>query len=148
MAAGRPLEYEGDVTVKKAEQYLESCTAPIFNADSSGTLPKELPTIEGLALHLDIARTTVYDWKEKYPAFSYIFEKVMANQSKKLVNNGLLGAYNSTITKVMLTKHGYHDVSESNLKNDGGKFEAGEMSPAMLAITKEFEAKMKKEVLK
>ena len=31
-----------------------------------------------------------------------------------LTNGGLAGQLNSTITKLMLTKHGYHDKAEGN----------------------------------
>lgn len=47
-----------------------------------------------------------------------------------------------------LAKHIYSTKTEVDHKNDGGKFEAGEISPALLALTKEYEEKMKNELLK
>ena len=98
MPAGRPQEYN-ETYVDKANEYLESCD-------------KELPSIEGLAIFLEIARVTVYDWKDKFPEFSYIVEKILAEQAKRLMNNGLQGKWNASISKLILTKHGYSDKQE------------------------------------
>lgn len=71
-----------------------------------------LPSIEGLALHLEIHRSTVYDWQKKYPEFSDIIETLLQKQAQLLINSGLEGTYNPTISKVILTKHGYTDKQE------------------------------------
>lgn len=79
-----------------------------------------LPNIGGLAVYLDIARDTIYDWKKKHPDFSYIVEKILAEQENRLVNGGISGDYNATISKVMMTKHGYregHDLSNPDGSN-------------------------------
>ena len=47
--------------------------------------------------------------------FSNIFEKLMSEQEKVLVNKGLTGDYNSTIAKLILTKHGYSDKQDIDL---------------------------------
>lgn len=103
--AGRPPDYN-DQTVEKAKEYLESCD-------------KELPSLEGLAVFLEIHRSTVYDWKEKYSDFSDILERILTEQAKRLMNNGLSGKWNSTISKLILTKHGYSDKTETDITTKG-----------------------------
>lgn len=94
----RPQEYNQSYT-DKAKEYLD-------------TIGKNLPSIEGLAVFLEIHRSTVYDWKSKFPEFSDILEKLLAVQADSLMNNGLNGKWNSTISKLILTKHGYSDKQE------------------------------------
>jgi len=101
--AGRPTIY-CDEMVAKAADYLDTYT-------DDGDV---IPSIEGLALRLCIARSTVYKWAEeegKEP-FSDILDQLMAKQGKELINKGLTGDFNSTISKLILTKHRYSDKQE------------------------------------
>ena len=128
MKAGRPIEYTDDI-VEKAKQYLDECVDEIEEyhktrgekSDSYDRLVRgKLPTIEGLAVYLDIARDTIYEWekskdengKKKYPAFSDILSKLREKQADALINNGLSGDYNPVISKLLLAKHGYVDKQE------------------------------------
>jgi len=95
---GRPLEYEAVKIAKGVAAYITASKKQHY-----------LPTIEGLAVHLCVARETLYAWAKKFPEFSDIFEQLRAAQASQLIQNGLIGTYNSTITKLMLTKHGYVD---------------------------------------
>ena len=63
-----------------------------------------IPTIEGLAVYLNVSRSTIYEWKAKNKEFSDILESLMARQAKELFSNGLTGDFNPTITKLILTK--------------------------------------------
>ena len=116
-AGGRPTEYNEEI-LTKARQYLSECVDDEDEFHSTRGEKSDgyqrlvrvrIPTIEGLAVYLKINRCTVYDWKEKYQKFSDIFEELLAKQADRLLNNGLSGNYNSTIAKVMLTKHGYRE---------------------------------------
>lgn len=79
-----------------------------------------LPTIEGLALHLGITRETVYDWETKNPEFSDIVGKLRSAQAQKLIQNSLVGRYNPTIAKLILSgKHGYVEKSEVDNNHSG-----------------------------
>lgn len=106
-STGRPTGYSRSI-ITKAKYYLANYSK----------LGDEVPQISGLALHLGVHRDTLYEWAkdEKKKTFSDIFEQVKAKQENVLVNNGLLGKYNSAITKMMLTKHGYSD----KLETEGG----------------------------
>lgn len=98
-----------------------------------------IPSIEGLTLHLKLARSTVYAWCDTptqhddetpqayakrcdlHEQFSDIVETVLVKQSRTLINHGLDNQFNSTIAKLMLSgKHGYVEKSEvdQNLKGD------------------------------
>jgi hypothetical protein len=101
MAVGRPTIYEALTVAKAVKAYVEKRQAKRY-----------IPTIEGLAVHLGVSRDTLYEWEDKYPDFSDILEQLRAAQADQLIQNGLIGYFNSTITKLMLTKHGYADRQE------------------------------------
>lgn len=107
---GRPTEYNEEI-LNKAKEYLESCT----DTDKG----VKLPSIEGLARYLQIARSTLYLWEKEHQDFSDILEDIKTEQAERLINNGLSGNYNSTITKLILTKHGYSDKTESDVTSGG-----------------------------
>lgn len=102
MTAGRPKEFNDEV-LEKAASYLGQCD-------------DHVPSVAGLALYMGISRPTVYDWKSQYEKFSYIVEEIMATQESKLLNGGLGGEFNASISKLMLTKHGYSDKVETDNK--------------------------------
>lgn len=70
-----------------------------------------LPTLEGLALHLKITRSTLYEWRKdpEKKDFSDIVDELLSKQAASLIHNGVNGKSNSNITKLLLTKHGYVD---------------------------------------
>jgi hypothetical protein len=120
MPAGRPIEYS-EAILKLADQYVTSCEdkiEPVVSGESEKfTTYKEkirvnLPTIEGLAIHLGIHKDTIYDWEKKYPEFSDVINVLRGKQARELINKGLSGDYNPIIAKLLLTKHGYTDKSE------------------------------------
>lgn len=122
MAGGRPTEYSEQVLIDSKE-YVDSCedeiTSVISGQSDSFTkyeqkLKVNIPTIEGLARYLKIHRSTVYAWQKEHPEFSDIIEELQQKQAERLLSNGLSGDYNSTIAKVLLTKHGYTDKQEIN----------------------------------
>jgi len=104
-----PTKYTDEIIVK-AQNYLD-------NYADNGEV---IPTIAGLALELSIHRATLYDWKDQEgkEQISDIIRDVMLKQEVKLINGGLSGDHNSTIVKLMLTKHGYHDKQHTELSGD------------------------------
>lgn len=126
---GRPSDYSEDV-LKKAKQYLADCQDEDVQVVKQANVEKgyemyenrlkvNLPSIAGLAIVLGIWRSTIYKWADKHPAFKDILEAILAEQEKRLVENGLGGTYNSNIVKLALGKHGYSDKQELTGK-DGG----------------------------
>ena len=121
----RPTDYNEEVLVR-AREYISKCQDEIeeyhkTRGEKSDTFDRlvrvKLPTIEGLAVHLQISRDTVYAWKEAHKEFSYIIEELQSIQADRLLNSGLSGDYNPTIAKVLLTKHGY--VDKQDITSDG-----------------------------
>jgi len=99
---GRPTKYNQAIQ-DKAEEYLSSYLK----------LGELVPTVVGLAIHMDVATNTVYNWAtEEKPNFLRIFTRVEQLQHRGLVNGGLSGEYNPAITKMMLTHHGYSDKKQ------------------------------------
>lgn len=111
MTAGRPTDYS-EALLKKAREYL-----------SNRPEDEVVPSIEGLADYIGVTRTTIYDWEsqEEKAEFSYIVEQVRHKQAKELINKGLEGKFNPTMSKVILTKHGYTDKSELDVTTKGDK---------------------------
>lgn len=104
----RPVEYSQEY-VENTKNYLESCIDTPADRESDIKASVKIPTIEGLAVYLGINKDTVYDWEKKYDEFSVVISKLRGQQADRLINNGLSGSYNSTIAKVLLTKHGYRE---------------------------------------
>lgn len=110
---GRPPLYSAEL-LSQAYWYLDH-----FNKGGE----EHIPTIAGLADHLKVSRETCYAWSEdpEKEEFSDIMASVMRKQEKILVNKGLLGSFNSTVTKLMLTKHNYSDKVETDITTGGEK---------------------------
>ena len=103
-AGGRPTDYCPEI-VEKAKQYLTDYT-------NEGDV---IPSVEGLSEYIGKSRTCIYDWakEEGKEEFSDTLEKLNALQKRVLLNKGLKSEFNSNITKMMLTKHGYSDKVEN-----------------------------------
>jgi hypothetical protein len=152
---GRPSLYN-DQTCTNAQEYLDSCVDQQYTrvkteGDKSvsydNLIKVKLPTKEGLALHLDVAMDTLYDWGKKYPQFSDILDKLNRMRAERLQNGGLSGEYNSTIAKLLLSKHGYVDRQEVT-GADGGPQEHVVVSSDNNDLVKEYEEKLKKRIVK
>lgn len=119
----RPTDFS-DQVLKDAWSYVQDFANDSLEVTQTGaTLPTvnlkvQLPTIEGLALYLEISRSTLYLWQKEHQAFSDIIEVLQQKQAQVLINNGLGGRYNPTIAKVLLTKHGYTDKQEIDQRTD------------------------------
>lgn len=109
--AGRPTIYNQSV-IDRANDYLDKCLA-----GEAG-----LPSIVDLCLHIGINKATVYRWRkdEEKSIFCDILDKVEMLQESSLIKNGLSGDYNSTIAKMMMTKHGYSDKQELDHTSSDG----------------------------
>lgn len=110
-AGGRPTLFNDEILVR-SKDYLNVCR-DVMNGDK---IKVNLPTIEGLALCLEVTRSTVYLWQKEHPEFSDILDTLLQKQAQALINNGLSGSYNSPIAKLLLAKHGYTDKQEIDYK--------------------------------
>jgi hypothetical protein len=126
--AGRPTEYTDELP-GRVQEYIDSCqdeTKQVVVGESEKfTSYKEkvivkLPSIEGLAAFLGISKDTVYQWEKIHPAFSDVLHTLRTQQAERLINNGLSGDYNPVIAKLLLTKHGYAEKTESEVYGKDG----------------------------
>lgn len=137
--AGRPTKYSPQI-LKKADEYISSCVDEYFDYHKtqgarSDTYERKirvnLPTVEGLALHLDVHRDTLHQWSKDYPLFSDKLEKLKALQAQRLMSGGLSGDYNPTIAKLLLAStHGMTD--RTDLTSDGEKLPVPLLANAVL----------------
>ena len=76
-----PTKYNPLTTIQKIEKYLQS----------TGREQTELPTVEGLALYLDVTSETIRQWSKEYPEFSLTIKKLADKQKTQLMNDGMYG---------------------------------------------------------
>jgi hypothetical protein len=119
MAGGRPTIYNEEI-LKNTRKYISNCEDLDEDKDNGIKAKVNLPTIEGLAYELKINKDTINEWRkdEDKKEFSVLIDELLAKQARQLVNCGLAGTYNSTIAKVLLTKHGYREGIENT--GEGG----------------------------
>ena len=106
---GRPSELIE--SLGKAKEYLDGGYLNVNEV---------IPNIAGLACYLGKSRSTVYLYAKQNTEFSDILEGILAMQESKLITGGLQGVYNPTITKLMLTKHGYSDRQDVDHTSSDG----------------------------
>ena len=104
-----------DELIAKANEY-------IYDFRSNDDI---IPSVAGLACYLDIARSTIYKYKDENPDFSDILERIEQLQEKMLINGGLMGDFNAPITKLMMTKHGYSDKQDVDHTTGGKEIKSG-----------------------
>ena len=113
--AGRPTKYSEEI-LDKAVEYV----ALFFEG---GIIPEDevMPSIEGLALYLEISRPTIYDWaaQDDKEEFSYIVEKLRAKQGLILLTGVLTKKLDSSMGKAILSKHGYSEKTEQDITSKG-----------------------------
>jgi hypothetical protein len=126
MVSGRLTDYS-DELVEKAQAYANG------GWRESGD---QLPQIAGLAIELGISRETVYAWSRdpNKGIFSDIVMRIRAAQERALVNGGLDGRFNASVTKLMLHKHDYSERVETDIKStDGSMTPSRGLDPSTLS---------------
>lgn len=116
----RPMKYDSWKYQLLARKYIEECEKTyedFCHAKTKTQLkayrqfahihPTWIPTIGWLAKFCWLNRSTIYDWRKKYPDFSNMVEEVKLLQTVQLINGWLTGVYNSKITILMLYSTGY-----------------------------------------
>lgn len=79
----------------------------------------KLPSIRGFAKYIGVSRKTIYNWRDEYPDFAEALEQINEEQYERLINAGLEGSYNPTITKVLLSaNHGIRDGVDTNVSGE------------------------------
>ena len=108
---------------KYSEEILDRAVEYVTSFFSEETIPEDevIPSIEGLALYLEVSRPTIYDWagQEDKEEFSYIVEKLKAKQGLILLTGTLTNKLNSSMGKAILSKHGYSEKTEQDITSGG-----------------------------
>jgi hypothetical protein len=108
---GRPSKYTPE-TLEKTAWYIENYR----------TLepPQLVPTIAALAIHLGVRRKTIEMWRDdpEKEEFGNLCDMLMANQEVIALNGGLGNVFNSQMSKLLLSKHGYSDKIDAT-SSDG-----------------------------
>lgn len=111
MVMGRPSKYTPEL--------LEAAWAYV----NGGWLEcgDKIPSVAGMACEIGITRELAHLWvndKTKSEFFD-IMKALAQKQERTLTNHGLDGTYSTTITKLILTKHGYSDkIEQDNTSSD------------------------------
>jgi len=104
MAGGQPTKYS-KAMLSKTVDYIK-------NYKDQDDI---VPSVVGLAVHLGVSKKTIYNWAEvpENIEFLHTLEKLSTNQENRLMNGGLSGSLNPTITKLMLANFGYSEQAKT-----------------------------------
>lgn len=113
--AGRPTLLT-EALVTKAQEY----------ADYWFTTKDEvIPTVEGLALYIDVNKATVYKWcqetGELNTQFNDIVSKLRDTKAKVLQNKGVTGEFQQKISALLLGHEGYREKQDIDVTTQGEK---------------------------
>lgn len=100
---GRPTKYGPHILVQ-TENYLKNA------------IPQNMtiPTMEGLALHLDLDDDTLFEWQKIYPEFSETLVRLKRLQKQYLTEIGLFGGKEVNPSIVTLLLKVNHNMVETN----------------------------------
>jgi hypothetical protein len=111
MKRGRPTIYN-EKLVEEARKYVDG------GWQEAGD---PVPSVAGLACEIGVNRETLRLWsKDESNDFFGILNEIMQIQERSLLKGGLQGDFNPSITKMMMTKHGYSDRVEQDLTTSDG----------------------------
>lgn len=130
----------------KAKGYLSTCTDSIEFTDRGAVAFVEvnLPSIVGLAIYLDVDKSTVYSWSDSTSdqyngEFALIVRQVHKAQEKVLLDKTLGGLYQTKVAGMLLSKHGYVEKTETDITTKGESIN----SPAIAELTQKLNDALK-----
>ena len=106
-------KYHGLETLKVVEEYIKKCKDD----------EHFLPTVEGIALELDVNVDTLYKWAKRYLAFRNLRDKVLLMQKQRLMNAVAFGGkFANAGGGIFLLKanHGMIETSKNLIGNADG----------------------------
>lgn len=139
MTMGRPTKLT-DALIEEVQGYLKTCVEDIHEDDGGrlSYIDLELPSMAGLALHLDIDKNTVTQWcvlptlptedatveevsrYALHKEFSRIVTRVQLEQERRLLNGTAGRKYDGKIAPLILShNHGYRMKSDTDITSGG-----------------------------
>lgn len=120
--------------VKKGRKrnILDSSTCDEFFAKMYTYLdncPNKTPTVAGLAKYMSVGRSSLYEWAELWEEIADFIELISTHQEVSLIDNGLDGTFNPAITKMLLSRLGYADKTETDVTSGGKQLNAWTVTP-------------------
>ncbi len=114
MPAGAPTKYNDEI-LKLAYDYVERWA-------EFGTVPQ----IARLALHCGISKTALYEWIKRpdRKELADVCAHVKSMQEAALIDGGLSREYDSSLSKLLLMKHGYSEKQQVDHTTAGEKIES------------------------
>lgn len=108
---GRPHGLTPEI-IEKAKHYL---------VDGYKEIENIVPSIAGLGCYVGVNKATLYKWKEEgiSKEFNDTLDAILMKQEMLLINGGLSQVFSGTITKLMLSNHGYSDKVQSDVTTNG-----------------------------
>jgi len=108
---GQPTKYHNEMPKLLLEFYSrpmfiyedQEVATPKGVVTVSVKTPNEFPIVEGFCSEQDICTDTFYEWCKVHKPFSEAYKKSKAKQAKKLINHGLFGTYNASITRLLMS---------------------------------------------
>jgi len=115
------VEYKyPDNIVELTKKYIQRC----------GNEQMELPTVEGLAIELDVNDDTLNEWAKKHNDFGEIFRKLKIFQKVQLINGGMYGGkeVNQAMFIFLLkVNHGMIETNKTDITSKGEKIEGNQI---------------------
>ena len=116
---GRPSKYDFEQLDALVDEYLATCydeykTDKFPDGTTKTRFITKVPTYEGFMIFANIARSTLYDWKDEHKEFSDSLDRILIRQKEVLFNKSLSGEYNATIAKLGLSSnHGMKERTDT-----------------------------------
>jgi hypothetical protein len=115
MTRGRPSKFNSDID-QAAKNYL---------VDFNKVHNHPFPSVVGMAIAINIAKSTLYKWAEEGKgSISDTLRHCAEYQEMLVLHGGITNEFNSTISKLVLANFGYHDKQDNTQAGpDGGPIE-------------------------
>lgn len=101
---GRPTKYLPEEIHPKVDEYLAQCSRE----------QTQLPTVEGLAIYLNVAPSTVFKWAEENEGFSEYLKRLAAKQKEQLINDGMYGGKEVNASMAIFLLKAIHRLKEND----------------------------------
>ena len=94
-----------------SDKVLKDCQNYLENWKEIGD---NLPSVVGMCIYANVSKSSVYNWVKDAANSGLLdtLEAVKEIQEHTAINKGISGEFNSTITKLVLANHGYHEKKE------------------------------------